>query len=37
MQPGDIRLQDDLSPEEIAEYRQNPDSRYRLELLRLAR
>jgi dolichyl-phosphate-mannose-protein mannosyltransferase len=37
MQPGDIRLQDDLSPREIAEYQQNPDSRYRLELLRLAR
>jgi dolichyl-phosphate-mannose-protein mannosyltransferase len=37
MRPGDIRLQDDLSPREIAEYQQNPDSRYRLELLRLAR
>jgi dolichyl-phosphate-mannose-protein mannosyltransferase len=37
MQPGDIRLQDDLSQREIAEYQQNPDSRYRLELLRLAR
>jgi dolichyl-phosphate-mannose-protein mannosyltransferase len=37
MQPGDIRLQDDLSPREIAAYKQKPDSRYRLELLRLAR
>lgn len=37
MQPGDIRLQDDLAPQEIAQYREKPDARYRLELLRLAK
>jgi 4-amino-4-deoxy-L-arabinose transferase-like glycosyltransferase len=37
MQPGDIRLQDDLPPGEIAQYKKQADSRYRLELLRLNR
>jgi len=37
MQPGDIRLEDDLLPQEIAQYQEKPDSRYRLELLRLAK
>jgi 4-amino-4-deoxy-L-arabinose transferase-like glycosyltransferase len=34
-QPGDVRLLDDFNPEEVSQYRLNPDGRYNLLLLRL--